>query len=306
MSRTPPNIALIGLGLIGSSLGHAMKKHALATHISGFARSKQTRQRAAELGFVDSVHESAAAACRDADIVFLNTPPNALLPLAREIAPVLKDDAIISDVGSVKANVVRDVAPLLGERLHLVPGHPIAGTEESGPDAGFAELFEGRWCILTPTPETSLIAIDKIATLWRDMGSEVEFMDAAHHDMVLAITSHLPHLVAYNIVGTAARLESDMRGEVVKYSAGGFRDFTRIAASDPIMWRDIFLQNKEAVLDMLARFSGGLTELRQAIEKGDGDFLENMFSQTRTIRRSIIEAGQDTAAPNFGRDQTRD
>ncbi len=302
MSR--PKIALIGLGLMGASLGHAMKKNRLAAHIAGHARTAKTRKRAMEIGFVDSVHERAAEACSDADIVFLNTPLSTLLPLAREIVPVLKDDAIMTDVGSVKATVIRDIAPLLGRRVHLVPGHPIAGTEQSGPDAGFAELFEGRWCILTPTPETSLMAVDAVAKLWRDMGSEVEFMEAAHHDLVLAITSHLPHLIAYNIVGTAAQLESDTRRAVIKYSASGFRDFTRIAASDPVMWRDIFLQNKEAVLEMLGRFTKDLTALQRAVRRGDGDYLQDIFTRTRDIRHSIVKAGQDVEAPNFGRDSS--
>ena len=296
-----PKIALIGLGLIGSSLGHALKKNALAAHISGFAQSSQTRSRAVQLGFVDTVHDSAAAACLGADIIFLNTPLGVIETLVREIMPTLKEGAIITDVGSVKAGIIRDIEPLLEGRIHLVPGHPIAGTEQSGPDAGFAELFEGRWCILTPTPQTSLIAVDVIAKLWRDMGSEVEFMDATHHDLVLAVTSHLPHLIAYNIVNTAAELESDTRHDVIKYSASGFRDFTRLASSDPVMWRDIFLQNKEAVLEILGRFSEDLTALQRAIRRSDGDNLQKIFTQTRSIRKSIIEAGQDVAAPNFGR-----
>ena len=303
---TKPKIALIGLGLIGSSLGHALKKNALAAHIAGFAQSSQTRARALQIGFVDTVHDSAAAACVGADVVFLNTPLGVVEKLAREIIPTLKKGAIITDVGSVKAGIIRDIEPLLEGRVHLVPGHPIAGTEQSGPDAGFAELFEGRWCILTPTPKTSLMAVDVVAKLWRDMGSEVEFMDASHHDLVLAITSHLPHLIAYNIVNTAAELESDTRRDVIKYSASGFRDFTRIAASDPIMWRDIFLQNKTAVLEMLGRFSEDLTALQRAIRRGDGVALQKIFTQTRSIRGSIIEAGQDVDTPNFGRDDKAD
>lgn len=297
-----PNIALIGLGLIGSSLGHALKKNGLAAHVSGYARSAETRAAALDIGFVDSVHDTPEAACIDADIVFFNTPLSAIKGLAEAIIPGLKDNAILTDVGSVKGGVLRDVTPLLEGRVHFVPGHPIAGTEESGPRAGFAELFEDRWCILTPDETTGLIAVEQIAKLWRGMGSEVAFMDAAHHDLVLAITSHLPHLIAFNIVGTAAQLESDTRSEVIKYSASGFRDFTRIAASDPVMWRDIFLDNKEAVLEMLGRFSEDLTALQRAIRHGDGAYLEEVFSRTRTIRQSIIEAGQDTAAPNFGRD----
>lgn len=298
-----PNIALIGLGLIGSSLGHALKKNGLAAHVSGYARSAETRARALDIGFVDSVHETAQEAAIDADLVFFNTPLSVIKELAEEIIPGLKDNAILTDVGSVKAGVLKELTPLLAGRIHFVPGHPIAGTEQSGPDAGFAELFEGRWCILTPDENTSLIAVEEVSKLWRGMGSDVTFMDADHHDLVLAITSHLPHLIAYNIVGTAAQLENDTRSEVIKYSASGFRDFTRIASSDPIMWRDIFLSNKDAVLEMLGRFSEDLTALQAAIRRGDGRYLEDVFTRTRGIRESIVEAGQDTDSPNFGRDK---
>ncbi len=298
-----PNICLIGLGLIGSSLGHALKKNNMAAHISGYARSAETRAKAMEIGFVDSVHETPQEAAIDADIVFFNTPLSVIDGLAVEIIPGLKDNAILTDVGSVKAGVLKKLNPLLEGRIHFVPGHPIAGTEQSGPEAGFAELFEERWCILTPDETTSLIAVEEVAKIWRGIGSEVAFMDADHHDLVLAITSHLPHLIAFNIVGTAAQLESDTRSEVIKYSASGFRDFTRIAASDPVMWRDIFLENKSAVLEMLGRFSEDLTALQAAIRRGDGDYLENVFGRTRNIRQSIIEAGQDIDAPNFGRDK---
>ena len=298
-----PNIALIGLGLIGSSLGHALKKNGLAAHVSGYARSAETRARALDIGFVDSVHETAQEAAIDADLVFFNTPLSVIKELAEEIIPGLNDNAILTDVGSVKAGVLKELTPLLDGRIHFVPGHPIAGTEQSGPDAGFAELFEGRWCILTPDENTSLIAVEEVSKLWRGMGSDVTFMDADHHDLVLAITSHLPHLIAYNIVGTAAQLENDTRSEVIKYSASGFRDFTRIASSDPIMWRDIFLSNKDAVLEMLGRFSEDLTALQEAIRRGDGRYLEDVFTRTRGIRESIVEAGQDTDSPNFGRDK---
>ena len=298
-----PNIALIGLGLIGSSLGHALKKNGLAAHVSGYAHSAETRARALDIGFVDSVHETAQEAAIDADLVFFNTPLSVIKELAEEIIPGLKDNAILTDVGSVKAGVLKELTPLLDGRIHFVPGHPIAGTEQSGPDAGFAELFEGRWCILTPDENTSLIAVEEVSKLWRGMGSDVTFMDADHHDLVLAITSHLPHLIAYNIVGTAAQLENDTRSEVIKYSASGFRDFTRIASSDPIMWRDIFLSNKDAVLEMLGRFSEDLTALQAAIRRGDGRYLEDVFTRTRGIRESIVEAGQDTDSPNFGRDK---
>jgi len=298
-----PNIALIGMGLIGSSLGHALKKNGLAAHVSGYARSAETRARALEIGFVDSVHDTAQEAAIDADVVFFNTPLSVIKELAEEIIPGLKDNAILTDVGSVKAGVLKELTPLLDGRIHFVPGHPIAGTEQSGPDAGFAELFEERWCILTPDENTSLIAVEEVTKLWRGMGSDVTFMDADHHDLVLAITSHLPHLIAYNIVGTAAQLENDTRSEVIKYSASGFRDFTRIASSDPIMWRDIFLSNKDAVLEMLGRFSEDLTALQAAIRRGDGRYLEDVFTRTRGIRESIVEAGQDTDSPNFGRDK---
>lgn len=300
---TSPHIALLGLGLIGSSLGHAFKRHGLASGIRGYARSRETREAALEIGCVDSIHESATAAVHDADVIFLNVPLSAIRPLVTEIMPALKTGAIITDVGSVKASVIDAIMPILREDVYFVPGHPIAGTEQSGPYAGFAELFDGRWCILTPSSETNLHAIEMVAGLWRAIGSDVEFMEPHHHDLVLAITSHLPHLIAYNIVGTAADLEADTRSEVIKYSASGFRDFTRIAASDPVMWRDIFVQNKDAVLEMLGRFTEDLTALQRAIRHEDGETLENMFRRTRAIRKSVIDAGQDVNLPNFGRGQ---
>ena len=304
MTRTAPlftKVALIGVGLIGSSLAHAMRRGGLAAHIAGHARSAETRARAAELGFCDSMHAEAADAARGADLVLLCTPVGALQATAAAIAPVLKPGAIVSDVGSVKTAVIRDVGPHIPEGVHFIPGHPIAGTEHSGPDAGFAELFDGRWCILTPVPGTDEQALSTLMEFWRGCGSRVEVMDSKHHDLVLAITSHLPHLIAYNIVGTADDLEQVTQGEVIKFSAGGFRDFTRIAASDPVMWRDVFLNNREAVLEVLGRFSEDLSALQRAIRWGDGDMLFELFTRTREIRRSIIAAGQDTAAPNFGR-----
>jgi cyclohexadieny/prephenate dehydrogenase len=303
---TKPTIALIGLGLIGSSLGHAFKKHQLAGQVRGYARSRETREAALNIGFVDVVYESAAAAAQGADIIFFNVPMGAFYSLAVEIMPALKSGAIITDVGSVKASVIEDISPILRPDVYLVPGHPIAGTEQSGPAAGFADLFVGRWCVLTPTPDTNLRAVETVAKLWRDIGSDVEFMDADQHDLVLAITSHIPHLIAYNIVGTASDLEADTRSDVIKFSASGFRDFTRIAASDPIMWRDIFLRNKRAVLEMLGRFNEDLTALQRAIRHDDGDTLQDMFSRTRDIRKSIIDAGQDVAEPNFGRNSKSD
>lgn len=294
-----PHIALIGLGLIGSSLARALKKKELADGLSGTAASPETRARVRELGLLDTLYDNAPAAVAKADIVFLCVPQGSVGDVARAVIPAMREGAVLTDVGSVKASVAAELAPLSAGRVHLVPGHPIAGTEFSGPDAGFAELFEGRWCILTPAPETPLVAVEAVADLWRHMGSEVAFMDAAEHDLTMAMTSHLPHLVAYNLVATAMGLEG--AEAVVKYSAGGFRDFTRIAASDPVMWRDIFLHNRESVLEVLDRFSGGLEKLRAALEAGDGAYLHDLFSKTREVRRSIVEAGQDIAAPDFGR-----
>ncbi|PKQ07740.1 MAG: cyclohexadienyl dehydrogenase [Alphaproteobacteria bacterium HGW-Alphaproteobacteria-12] len=307
MSEPDPHferVALIGLGLIGGSLGHAMKRAGLAGHVAGHARSQDTRKRALEIGFADSVHETAAEAAKDADLVVLCTPVGALAAVAAEIGPVLKKGAILTDVGSVKAAVVRDAGPYVPEGVHFIPGHPIAGTEESGPDAGFAELFDGRWCILTPVPGTDRTAIGKLTAFWVACGSRVDVMEPRHHDLVLAIVSHLPHIIAYNIVGTASDLETVTQSEVIKYSASGFRDFTRLAASDPTMWRDVCLNNKEPILEMLGRFSEDLTALQRAIRWGDGDALFDLFTRTRAIRRSIIDAGQDTPTPNFGRNPT--
>jgi len=297
-------VALIGLGLIGGSIGHAAKRAGLAGHIVGYARSDATRKRALEIGFVDSIAETAAEAAKNADLVILCAPVGALGPLAKEIQGSLKQGATVSDVGSVKAAVVRDMGPFIPSGVHFIPGHPVAGTEESGPESGFPELFDGRWCILTPVAGTPPDALQRLIDFWRLCGSNVEVMDAKHHDLVLAITSHLPHLIAYNIVGTASDLEDVIQGQVIKFSASGFRDFTRIAASDPTMWRDIFLNNKEAVLEVLGRFNEDLSILQRAIRSGDGDALFNLFTRTREIRRAIIDAGQDSPAPNFGRNPT--
>ncbi|MBI1260537.1 MAG: prephenate/arogenate dehydrogenase family protein [Rhizobiales bacterium] len=294
-------VALIGLGLIGGSLAYAIKRAGLADHIVGYARSKETRDRALELGFIDSACESAADAARGADLVVLCTPVGTYGDLAAAIEPVLKKGVTVSDVGSVKNAVVRDVGPFIPDGVHFIPGHPIAGTEQSGPDAGFAELFDGRWCILTPVPGTNQEALEKFSAFWRACGSQVDTMEPKHHDLVLAIVSHLPHLIAYNIVGTADDLETVTKSEVIKYSASGFRDFTRLASSDPTMWRDICLNNKDAVLEMLGRFTEDLAALQRSIRWGDGDALYNLFDRTRNVRRLIIEAGQDSAAPNFGR-----
>jgi len=285
-------VCLIGLGLIGSSLARALKRGGLVGEIVGTARTPETRAKALELGFIDRVEGDAAAAARDADLIILAAPVGANAALAEAIGPALKPGAIVTDVGSVKQAVIDAVAPHLPEGVHLVPAHPVAGTEESGPEAGFAELFEGRWCILTPPAGTDADAVARIKAMWRAVGSNVDEMEPRHHDMVLAITSHLPHLIAYTIVGTATELENTLQQEVIKFAAGGFRDFTRIAASDPVMWRDIFLANKDAVLEMLGRFDEDLTALQRAIRYGDGPALEDWFTRTRAVRRSIIKAGQ--------------
>jgi cyclohexadieny/prephenate dehydrogenase len=294
-------VALIGLGLIGSSLSHAVRRAGLARSIVGHAQSEKTRDTALRLGLVTSVYASAAEAVEHADLVILCTPIGAYAPIARSMAPALKTGAIVSDVGSVKGSVARDVGPCIPAGVHFIPGHPIAGTEHSGPHAGFAELFDGRWCILTPSNTADPAAVERLKAFWLALGSHVEIMDAEHHDLVLAITSHVPHLIAYNIVNTARHLERVTDSEVIKFSAGGFRDFTRIAASDPIMWRDVFLNNKEAVLEMLGRFTEDLTALQRAIRFGEGATWRQLFTEARATRRSIIEAGQDTAAPDFGR-----
>jgi cyclohexadieny/prephenate dehydrogenase len=294
-------VALIGLGLIGSSISHAVRRRGLARSIVGHAQSARTRDTALRLGLVASVHANAADAVRDADLVILCVPVGACGPIARQIGPQLRAGAILTDVGSVKSAVVRDVGPSVPSGVHFIPGHPIAGTEHSGPESGFAELFDGRWCVLTPPEGADKGAIAKLTAFWQGCGSHVEVMDAQHHDLVLAITSHVPHLIAYDIVNTARHLEQVTDSEVIKFSAGGFRDFTRIAASDPVMWRDVFLNNKEAVLEMLGRFSEDLTALQRAIRFADGDTLHKLFVEARAVRRGIIQAGQDTAAPDFGR-----
>jgi cyclohexadieny/prephenate dehydrogenase len=304
MSVQFERVALIGIGLIGSSLSHAMRRGKVAGHIAGYARSIETRDAAVKLGLVDSIHETAAEAVRNADLVIICAPVGAYEGIAKEISGSLKPGAILTDVGSVKGAVVKDVLPHLPPGVHFIPGHPIAGTEQSGPSSGFAELFDKRWCILTPLPDSDPKAVAELEKFWRNCGSDVELMTPGHHDMVLAITSHLPHLIAYNIVGTAADLEDVTDSEVIKYSASGFRDFTRIAASDPTMWRDVFMNNKEAVLEMLGRFSEDLSVLQRAIRFGDGETLFNLFSRARGVRRKIIAAGQETVVPNFGRDPT--
>jgi cyclohexadieny/prephenate dehydrogenase len=285
-------VALIGIGLIGSSLARVLRRDSRGTTIVACARSTRTLEAVRRLGIADEVTDDPAAAVAGADLVVIATPLSAYGEIARRIAPVLRPGAIVTDVGSVKGAAIAALEPALPAGVHFVPGHPVAGTEHSGPEAGFAELFDGRWCILTPTPKTSPEAVAKVRALWELAGMRVVTMVADHHDKVLAVTSHLPHLIAYTIVGTATELGEDLQSEVVAYSAGGFRDFTRIAASDPVMWRDIFLENREAVLELLQRFSEDLTALQRAIRRGDGDTLHDWFSRTRAIRRSIIEAKQ--------------
>lgn len=294
-------IALIGFGLIGGSIARAARAQGLAGEIVTTARSPATRARVQELGIVDRVVDTNAEAVKDADLVILSIPVGACGPVAEEIALHLKLGAIVSDVGSVKGMVLRDMAPHLPKTVHFIPAHPVAGTEHSGPDSGFAELFINRWCILTPPPDADPAAVEKLAEFWRALGANVETMGADHHDLVLAVTSHLPHLIAYTIVGTADELEDVTQAEVLKFSAGGFRDFTRIAASDPTMWRDVFLANKDAVLEMLGAFQEDLSKLTRAIRRGDGEALFDHFTRTRAIRRGIVSLGQETADPDFGR-----
>jgi cyclohexadieny/prephenate dehydrogenase len=294
-------IALIGFGLIGGSIARAARAQGLASEIVTTARSERTRARVAELGIVDAVVATNVEAVADADLVILCIPVGACGEAAQEIASHLKPGAIVSDVGSVKGAVVKDMAPHLPKGVHFVPAHPVAGTEHSGPDSGFAELFIDRWCILTPPEGTDTDAVDRLRAFWAAMGAKVEVMTPDHHDLVLAITSHLPHLIAYTIVGTADELAQVTSSEVIKFSAGGFRDFTRIAASDPTMWRDVFLANKDAVLEMLGTFNEDLAKLTRAIRRGDGTALFDHFARTRAIRRGIVEIGQDSAAPDFGR-----
>ncbi|BBD39744.1 cyclohexadienyl dehydrogenase [Aminobacter sp. Y103A] len=295
-------IALVGIGLIGSSLARVIRREGLARHIAITTRSAPTLARAEELGLGDSYSTDAKAAVKDADLVIVSVPVGSSEAVAVDIASALKPGAILTDVGSTKASVIAQMAPHVPAGVHFIPGHPLAGTEKSGPDAGFAELFENRWCIFTPLPDTDPVALEKLSEFWRRCGSNIDTMDPEHHDMTLAIVSHLPHIIAYNIVGTADDLESVTKSEVIKYSASGFRDFTRLAASDPTMWRDVCLHNKDAILEMLARFSEDLASLQRAIRWGDGDKLFEMFTRTRAIRRSIIDAGQEVDVPNFGRE----
>jgi cyclohexadieny/prephenate dehydrogenase len=297
-------VCVVGLGLIGSSLTRAISEYNLASRVVGFDALPDVRARAAGIeGFGATIADTLEAAIKSADLVIMAVPVGAMEGLAALVLPLMKEGAILSDVGSVKGRIIEAVKPILPEGVYFVPGHPVAGTEFSGPEAGFASLFNGRWCIITPIEGTPPEIVDKVSKLWEQLGSSVEEMSAGHHDIVLAITSHIPHLIAYNIVGTAADLEDVTSSEVIKYSAGGFRDFTRIAASDPVMWRDVFMNNKEAVLEMLGRFTEDLTQLQRHIRRGDGQALEDLFHRTRAIRRSIVEAGQETSKPDFGRSQ---
>ena len=298
---TIQSVAIIGLGLLGGSIGLAVKEQAADITTKGYDRDPQVRAKAAERGLVGNVCESSADAVSGADLVVLCVPVGAMEEAAREIAEHLGDGAIISDVGSSKQSVAEALARAL-PGCNVIPAHPVAGTEESGPEAGFAALFTNRWCILTPPADADEAAVAALSDFWRSLGARVEIMDAAHHDLVLAVTSHIPHLIAFTIVGTASDLEEVTASEVIKYSAGGFRDFTRIAASDPVMWRDVFLNNKGAVLEMLGRFTEDLTALQRAIRSGDGETLLDLFSRTRTIRRQVIEQGQDDGRPDFGRE----
>lgn len=296
-----PRVALIGLGLIGGSFALAAKAAGTVGHVVGHARTEATRAKALELQLVDSVADSAAEAVRDADLVLLCVPVGAMEAVAAEIGPALKPGATVSDAGSVKASVIAAVGPHLPETVDFIPGHPLAGTEHSGPEAAFPELYANRWCILTPAPDADPEAVEKLRKVWESCGAFVDEMDPQHHDLVLAVTSHAPHLIAYTMVGVADDMRRVTSSEVIKYSAAGFRDFTRIAASDPTMWRDVFLNNKQATLEILGRFTEELFALQRAIRMENGDQLFDYFTRTRAIRRSIIEAGQDTDAPDFGR-----
>ena len=306
MNSTFKKVCIIGLGLIGGSIGLAMKRSKISNQIIGFARSNSTLKRAIELGLVDKVKDNLEDAVNDCDLIILATPLSTFKKLVEEMSPFLKKDCIITDTGSAKLSVIEDLRGILPNNVEFIPGHPIAGTEESGPDAGFAELFDNRWCILTPTEENSSNAIGLIKEFWESIGSKVEIMDPLHHDKVLAITSHIPHLIAFNIVGTANNLANVTEKEVVKYSAGGFRDFTRIAASDPKMWSDIFTYNSEAVLEMLELFSNDLAKLKAAVIKKDSDLLFSNFEKTREVRKNIIDAGQEESHVDFGRKKSEE
>ena len=302
---TYDRVALIGLGLIASSMFWAMKRANFAGEVTGFARSQETRDTARRIGLCDRVCDSLAEAVEGADLIVLCVPVGVMGDVAAEMGPHIAPGATVTDVGSVKRAVIDAVGPHLPEGVHFVPGHPLAGTEHSGPESGFAELFDNRWCLLVPVEGSDADAVARLRALWESLGSNVEVMEPDHHDLVLAVTSHAPHLIAYTMVGVADDLRRVTDSEVIKYSAAGFRDFTRIAASDPTMWRDVFLNNKDATLEILGRFTEELFALQRAIRRGDGDHLHAYFTHTRAIRRGIIEAGQDTDAPDFGRGAKR-
>ncbi|PRY92404.1 prephenate/arogenate dehydrogenase family protein [Donghicola tyrosinivorans] len=305
MTQVYDRVALIGLGLIASSMFWAIKRGGLAGEVTGYARSAETRDKAREIGLCDRVCDTAIDAVKDADLIVLCVPVGAMGAVAEEIAPYLKPGATVSDVGSVKQSVIDAVGPHLPDDVHFVPAHPLAGTEHSGPTSGFAELFDNRWCLLVPVEGSDPEAVAKLRALWEGIGANVEEMDAEHHDLVLAVTSHTPHLIAYTMVGVADDLRRVTDSEVIKYSAAGFRDFTRIAASDPTMWRDVFLTNKDATLEILGRFTEELFALQRAIRTGDGDLLHAYFTRTRAIRRGILQAGQDVDSPDFGRGKAK-
>ncbi|WP_037308593.1 prephenate/arogenate dehydrogenase family protein [Ruegeria halocynthiae] len=304
MSPVYDRVALIGLGLIASSMFWAIKRAGLAGEVTGYARSEATRDTARRIGLCDRVCDTAQEAVEGADLVVLCVPVGAMESVAKDIASSLKPGATVTDVGSVKRHVIQAVGPHIPEGVHFIPAHPLAGTEHSGPESGFAELFDNRWCLLVPAEGSDVNAIAGLRALWEGMGANVDEMDADHHDLVLAVTSHAPHLIAYTMVGVADDLRRVTDSEVIKYSAAGFRDFTRIAASDPTMWRDVFLTNKDATLEILGRFTEELFALQRAIRTGDGDQLFDYFTRTRAIRRGIIDAGQDTDAPDFGRSKS--
>ena len=306
MNNTFEKVCIVGLGLIGGSIGLAIKRSNISNQITGYARSNSTLERAIELGLVDSVKDNLKDAVNNSDLVILATPLSTFRELVEEMSPFLKKGCIITDTGSAKLTVIEDLKDILPNGVEFVPGHPIAGTEESGPDAGFAELFDNRWCILTPTEDNSSNAVNLVKDFWESIGSKVEIMDPMHHDKVLAITSHIPHLIAFNIVGTANNLANVTEKEVVKYSAGGFRDFTRIAASDPKMWSDIFTYNSDAVLEMLDLFSNDLAKLKAAVIKKDSDLLFSNFEKTREVRKNIIDAGQEESDVDFGRKKSEE
>lgn len=303
MSQVYDRVALIGLGLIASSMFWAIKRAGLAGEVTGYARSQETRDTARRIGLCDRVCDSAREAVEGADLVVLCVPVGVMGDVAADLAPALKPGATVSDVGSVKRAVIDAVAPHIPETVHFIPAHPLAGTEHSGPESGFESLFDNRWCLLVSDNGADEQAIAAVQQLWQGMGAKVERMDPDHHDLVLSVTSHAPHLIAYTMVGVADDLSRVTDSEVIQYSAAGFRDFTRIAASDPTMWRDVFLANKDATLEILGRFTEELFALQRAIRRGDGVHLHDYFTRTRQIRRGIIEAGQDTDAPDFGRGQ---